>query len=226
MHSPPLPSPPLAAVVVNYYAPWCPWCQRLGPTWEAVTEAVHDKYPESDGRLRFAKAGGRAGGPRGCGAAQLVLGAGLARLRARSVSGPRGGVGWGGAGSWSNLLVHWLAELLPAGPRAPTRTGPPPPLPRRRTLNPKPFLQILTQMSPNSFSETKHGPPAGGLHGRGGPVPGPPGHRLSLHPRLPPRLGRRAGEGAGQGRAGRRRKGFSAQSCPPARPSSLQAHAC
>lgn len=42
-------------VVVNYYAPWCPWCQRLGPTWEAVTEAVHDKYPESDGRIRFAK---------------------------------------------------------------------------------------------------------------------------------------------------------------------------
>ncbi len=43
------------AVVVNYYAPWCPWCQRLGPTWEAATEEIHNKYPESDGRIRFAK---------------------------------------------------------------------------------------------------------------------------------------------------------------------------
>ena len=42
-------------VVVNFYAPWCPWCQRLGPTWEAVTEEVHGKYPEEDGRIRFAK---------------------------------------------------------------------------------------------------------------------------------------------------------------------------
>ena len=42
-------------VVVNYYAPWCPWCQRLAPTWEAVTEAIHEKYPDADGRLRFAK---------------------------------------------------------------------------------------------------------------------------------------------------------------------------
>lgn len=43
------------AVVVNFYAPWCPWCQRLEPTWEAVTQEVHRRYPESDGRLRFAK---------------------------------------------------------------------------------------------------------------------------------------------------------------------------
>ena len=42
-------------VVVNFYAPWCPWCQRLEPTWEAVTRAVHDKFPEADRRLRFAK---------------------------------------------------------------------------------------------------------------------------------------------------------------------------
>ncbi len=42
-------------VVVNFYAPWCPWCQRLGPTWEAVTEGVHARYPEADGRIRFAK---------------------------------------------------------------------------------------------------------------------------------------------------------------------------
>lgn len=42
-------------VVVNFFAPWCPWCQRLAPTWEAATEAVHAKYPETDGRIRFAK---------------------------------------------------------------------------------------------------------------------------------------------------------------------------
>mmetsp|Transcript_7864 Transcript_7864/g.23678 ORF Transcript_7864/g.23678 Transcript_7864/m.23678 type:complete len:475 (-) Transcript_7864:539-1963(-) len=42
-------------VVVNFYAPWCHWCQRLEPTWEAATKQIHDKYPESDGRIRFAK---------------------------------------------------------------------------------------------------------------------------------------------------------------------------
>lgn len=43
------------AVVVNFYAPWCPWCQRLEPTWEAVTQEVHTKYPDNDGRIRYAK---------------------------------------------------------------------------------------------------------------------------------------------------------------------------
>eukprot|EP00197_Chlamydomonas_leiostraca_P009725 CAMPEP_0202865692 /NCGR_PEP_ID=MMETSP1391-20130828/6300_1 /ASSEMBLY_ACC=CAM_ASM_000867 /TAXON_ID=1034604 /ORGANISM="Chlamydomonas leiostraca, Strain SAG 11-49" /LENGTH=473 /DNA_ID=CAMNT_0049545559 /DNA_START=97 /DNA_END=1518 /DNA_ORIENTATION=- len=42
-------------VVVNFFAPWCHWCQRLEPTWEAATKEVHDKYPEWDGRIRFAK---------------------------------------------------------------------------------------------------------------------------------------------------------------------------
>ncbi len=42
-------------MVVNFYAPWCPWCQRLEPTWEAVTQEVHTKYPDSDGRIRYAK---------------------------------------------------------------------------------------------------------------------------------------------------------------------------
>lgn len=42
-------------VVVNFYAPWCHWCQRLEPTWEAATNEVHERYPESDGRIRFAK---------------------------------------------------------------------------------------------------------------------------------------------------------------------------
>jgi len=43
------------AVVVNFFAPWCHWCQRLEPTWEAASNEVHDKYPEADGRIRFAK---------------------------------------------------------------------------------------------------------------------------------------------------------------------------
>lgn len=43
------------AVVVNFFAPWCHWCQRLEPTWEAASKEVHDKYPEYDGRIRFAK---------------------------------------------------------------------------------------------------------------------------------------------------------------------------
>lgn len=43
-------------VVVNFYAPWCPFCRRMEPSWEAATKAVHDKYPEeTDGRIRFAK---------------------------------------------------------------------------------------------------------------------------------------------------------------------------
>ncbi|KAI8472288.1 MAG: protein disulfide isomerase [Monoraphidium minutum] len=43
-------------VVVNFFAPWCHWCQRLEPAWEAATKAVHDKYPEAtDGRIRFTK---------------------------------------------------------------------------------------------------------------------------------------------------------------------------
>lgn len=42
-------------VVANFYAPWCPWCQRLEPTWESVTLDVHTKYPEADGRIRFVK---------------------------------------------------------------------------------------------------------------------------------------------------------------------------
>lgn len=42
-------------VMINFFAPWCHWCQRLEPTWEAATKEVHDKYPEWDGRIRFAK---------------------------------------------------------------------------------------------------------------------------------------------------------------------------
>lgn len=45
-------------VVINFFAPWCHWCQRLEPAWEAATKEVHEKYPEgTDGRIRFAKVG-------------------------------------------------------------------------------------------------------------------------------------------------------------------------
>eukprot|EP00873_Tetraselmis_striata_P008725 jgi/Tetstr1/428989/TSEL_018964.t1 len=42
-------------VVVNFYAPWCQWCQRLAPAWEAATKMIHDRHDEADGRIRFAK---------------------------------------------------------------------------------------------------------------------------------------------------------------------------
>ncbi len=48
------------AVIGNFYAPWCPWCQRLEPTWEAVREEVHTKYPDTDGRIHMAKVLGKA----------------------------------------------------------------------------------------------------------------------------------------------------------------------
>lgn len=45
----------VCAVVVNFYAPWCQWCQRLAPAWEAATKMIHDRHDEADGRIRFAK---------------------------------------------------------------------------------------------------------------------------------------------------------------------------
>ena len=30
-------------VFANFYAPWCVWCQRLGPTWEAFAETVESQ---------------------------------------------------------------------------------------------------------------------------------------------------------------------------------------
>ena len=42
-------------MVLNFYAPWCPWCQPLEPTWESVVSEVHKRYPESDGRIRMGK---------------------------------------------------------------------------------------------------------------------------------------------------------------------------
>ncbi|CAI5510578.1 unnamed protein product [Closterium sp. Naga37s-1] len=43
-------------LVVNFFAPWCPWCQRLEPAWEKAATVLHRKYhPDYDGRIRFAK---------------------------------------------------------------------------------------------------------------------------------------------------------------------------
>ena len=32
-------------LLVNFYAPWCPWSRRLEPVWEAAGIEVHKKYP-------------------------------------------------------------------------------------------------------------------------------------------------------------------------------------
>mmetsp|Transcript_25551 Transcript_25551/g.35254 ORF Transcript_25551/g.35254 Transcript_25551/m.35254 type:complete len:494 (+) Transcript_25551:129-1610(+) len=42
-------------VMINFYAPWCPWSQRLAPVWEAATALVHTKFPPEDGRIKLAK---------------------------------------------------------------------------------------------------------------------------------------------------------------------------
>ncbi|KAE9592968.1 hypothetical protein Lal_00029012 [Lupinus albus] len=42
--------------VVNFYAPWCSWCQRLKPSWEKVANIIKERYdPEIDGRILVAK---------------------------------------------------------------------------------------------------------------------------------------------------------------------------
>ena len=38
---------------VNFYAPWCIWCQRLHPTWEQFAEKVEEeKMPIKVGQVR------------------------------------------------------------------------------------------------------------------------------------------------------------------------------
>lgn len=34
-------------LLVNFYAPWCPWSRRLEPVWEAAGIEIHKKYPSS-----------------------------------------------------------------------------------------------------------------------------------------------------------------------------------
>mmetsp|Transcript_7937 Transcript_7937/g.15446 ORF Transcript_7937/g.15446 Transcript_7937/m.15446 type:complete len:556 (-) Transcript_7937:587-2254(-) len=43
-------------VVINFFAPWCHWCQLLGPSWETAAAVVRTKYPsDTDGRILYAK---------------------------------------------------------------------------------------------------------------------------------------------------------------------------
>jgi len=43
-------------LLVNFYAPWCPWSQRMAPVWEATARQLHELYsPSQDGRLLLAK---------------------------------------------------------------------------------------------------------------------------------------------------------------------------
>ncbi|KAG4967974.1 hypothetical protein AAZX31_12G125600 [Glycine max] len=42
--------------IVNFYAPWCSWCQRLKPSWEKTAKIMKERYdPEMDGRIILAK---------------------------------------------------------------------------------------------------------------------------------------------------------------------------
>lgn len=43
-------------LLVNFYAPWCPWSRQLEPAWERAANMLVGMYPpDTDGRLRFAK---------------------------------------------------------------------------------------------------------------------------------------------------------------------------
>ncbi|XP_068337474.1 protein disulfide-isomerase 5-4-like [Pyrus communis] len=43
-------------LVVNFYAPWCYWSNRLKPSWEKTAKIIRERYdPEIDGRILMAK---------------------------------------------------------------------------------------------------------------------------------------------------------------------------
>ncbi|XP_038897891.1 protein disulfide-isomerase 5-4-like [Benincasa hispida] len=43
-------------LVVNFYAPWCYWSNRLKPSWEKAAKTIRERYdPELDGRILMAK---------------------------------------------------------------------------------------------------------------------------------------------------------------------------
>jgi len=41
-------------MIVNFFAPWCHWCQKLEPVWEKSTTQLSEKFP-GDERLQMAK---------------------------------------------------------------------------------------------------------------------------------------------------------------------------
>ncbi|XP_051125680.1 protein disulfide isomerase-like 5-4 isoform X2 [Andrographis paniculata] len=43
-------------LVVNFYAPWCPWSNLLKPSWEKAAKIIRERHdPEMDGRILLAK---------------------------------------------------------------------------------------------------------------------------------------------------------------------------
>ncbi|CAK9175530.1 unnamed protein product [Ilex paraguariensis] len=43
-------------LVVNFFAPWCYWSNRLKPSWEKAATIIRERYdPEMDGRILLAK---------------------------------------------------------------------------------------------------------------------------------------------------------------------------
>ncbi|CAN0899934.1 Protein disulfide-isomerase 5-4 [Linum grandiflorum] len=43
-------------LVVNFYAPWCTWSNRLKPSWEKAAKIMSERYdPDVDGRIILAK---------------------------------------------------------------------------------------------------------------------------------------------------------------------------
>uniref|UniRef100_A0A453BDN3 Thioredoxin domain-containing protein n=1 Tax=Aegilops tauschii subsp. strangulata TaxID=200361 RepID=A0A453BDN3_AEGTS len=43
-------------LVVNFYAPWCYWSNRLKPSWEKAAQIIRERYdPEMDGRILLGK---------------------------------------------------------------------------------------------------------------------------------------------------------------------------
>ncbi|KAK8460544.1 hypothetical protein SEVIR_2G346400v4 [Setaria viridis] len=43
-------------LVVNFYAPWCYWSNRLKPSWEKTATIIRERYdPEMDGRILLGK---------------------------------------------------------------------------------------------------------------------------------------------------------------------------
>ncbi|CAI9773448.1 unnamed protein product [Fraxinus pennsylvanica] len=45
-----------AILVVNFYAPWCYWSNRLKPSWEKAAKIMMERYdPEMDGRILLGK---------------------------------------------------------------------------------------------------------------------------------------------------------------------------